>query len=152
MEIIQNLGEAISNFSFSELGMGAKLIICLFIFIGSVAQWKLYDKAGQNGWTVFVPILNLIVLNRVVGRPAKHVWYYFIPIYNIYFIIRVWIEVCQSFGKTSYLDYVLVVLLNGLYILNLGLSYDEEYQGPAYKLKNEESERETSSIGNPEFA
>lgn len=146
MEFLQNIAHTIS-----ELGMGAKLIIGLFLFIGTVAQWKLYEKAGQKGWTIFVPVLNLIVLNRVVGRPAKHVWYYFIPVFNIFFLAKIWIEVCQSFGKTSVVDYIFVILLNGLYILNLGLSYDEEYQGPVYKEKNAMS-NDSSEIGSAEFA
>ncbi|TXC78396.1 DUF5684 domain-containing protein [Luteibaculum oceani] len=133
----------------SDMSMGAKLVILLLFFVGSVGQWKLYDKAGQNGWTIFVPVLNLIVLNRVVGRPASHVWYYFIPVFNIFFTAKVFIEVCQSFGKRSIIDYVLVILLNGFYILNLGLSYDETYKGPVYK---ENENKDDATIGNAEFA
>jgi len=40
--------------------------------------------------------------------------------------------VVQSFGKRSTLDYVLVIALNGLYILNLALDQDSEYVGPVY--------------------
>ena len=36
------------------------------------------------------------------------------------------------FGKRTMMDYVLVILLNGLYIFNLGMSYDTAYLGPVY--------------------
>jgi hypothetical protein len=39
----------------------------------------------------------------------------------------------QSFGKHHWLDHVLVVVFNAFYVLNLGLAYNEEYQGPAYR-------------------
>ncbi len=133
----------------TNMSMGLKLVLGLFFFIASVGQWKLYDKAGQNGWAIFVPIYNLMVLNRVVGRPDSHVWYYFIPVYNIYFVCKIWIEVCQSFGKTTIADYVFAIVLNGLYMLNLGLSADEDYVGPAYKA---ESTPKSGGIGKAEFA
>ncbi|MGB0165693.1 MAG: DUF5684 domain-containing protein [Luteibaculum sp.] len=143
MDFLDQATEFLANMS-----MGLKLVIALFIFVASVAQWRLYEKAGQPGWTIFIPVYNLVILNRVVGRPANHVWYYFIPVFNIYFICRVWIEVCQSFGKTSIVDYIFVILFNGFYILNLGLSYEEEYKGPAYGKENSSG----SALGKTEFA
>ena len=76
---------------------------------------------------------NVIVFLKIVGRPAKDAWLMLIPIYGqLYFIPKVWIEVVQCFGKRSTLDYVLVIALNGLYILNLALSEDSRYMGPLY--------------------
>lgn len=79
-----------------------------------------------------VPILGQINYLKIVGRPASHLLLFLIPGYNIYLVIKVWIETAQSFGKRTIIDYVLVVLLNGLYILNLGMSYDTHYVGPVY--------------------
>ena len=42
------------------------------------------------------------------------------------------VELAQSFGKHHWLDHVLVVVFNAFYVLNLGLAYTEEYQGPVY--------------------
>jgi len=50
----------------------------------------------------------------------------------IFFMIKVYIELCDSFGKSTIIDYVLVIALNFLYILNLSLSYDTVYEGPVY--------------------
>lgn len=54
------------------------------------------------------------------------------------FMINVYVELCNSFGKFSIADYVLIVLLNGFYVFNLGLSYKEKYHGPAYRKTREE--------------
>jgi hypothetical protein len=105
----------------------------LLFVVAIMAQWKLYEKAGQPGVAAVVPIWNFIVFLKIVGRPASHLWLFLIPVYGqLYMLPKVWIEVAQSFGKTTMLDYVLVVLFNGIYILNLGLSYDSRYMGPVH--------------------
>jgi hypothetical protein len=98
--------------------------------IAILAQWRLYEKCRQPGLAAFVPVWNLIIFMRIVGRPDRDVWKMLIPIWGqVYFLPKVWIEVVQCFGKRSVLDYVLVIVFNGLYILNLALS-DEQYLGP----------------------
>ncbi len=128
MELLTDL----YNFFFSRFGEAMWYILGFFVLVGVVAQWRLFDKAGQPGWTCMVPILGQINYLKIVGRPASHLLLFLIPGYNIYLVIKVWIETAQSFGKRTIIDYVLVVLLNGLYILNLGMSYDTHYVGPVY--------------------
>ena len=52
----------------------------------------------------------------------------------VFTVFMIWahIDLCNSFGRKTVFDYVLVVLLNVLYVLNLGLSYEISYEGPAY--------------------
>ena len=124
---------AIHDYFFGIMGNALYYAIGFFAIIAIVAQWKLYEKAGQPGIACIVPVWNVIVFLKIVGRPASHIWYMLIPVFGqLYFIPKVWIEICQSFGKTTILDYVLVIMLNGLYILNLGLNYETEYVGPVY--------------------
>ena len=110
-------------------------LILPFVFIfASVGTWRLYIKAGQAGWKIFVPIVNLVAFMKIIGRPATHIWYLLIPGFNIYFMYKILTELCISFGKGTTTDYVLICIFNVLYILNLGLAYDCEYHGPAYKM------------------
>lgn len=118
---------------YSTFGDGIFVLAIIIGFIGVVAQWRLYAKAGQPGIASIVPIWNFIVFLRIVGRPASHIFLFLIPIYGqLYMIPKVYIELCNSFGKKSIVDYILVIVFNGFYVLNLGLSYEAEYQGPAY--------------------
>lgn len=117
----------------ATFGNGLIAFAIIFGFVGIVAQWKLYEKAGQPGVASIVPIWNFIVFLRIIGRPANHIFLFLIPVYGqLYLIPKVYIELCNSFGKHSLIDYILVILFNGFYVLNLGLSYDTEYEGPAY--------------------
>jgi hypothetical protein len=35
-----------------------------------VAMWKVFTKAGQPGWASIIPIYNLYVWCKIVGRPG----------------------------------------------------------------------------------
>ena len=110
-------------------------IALLTLFIGVIAlaaNWRLFIKCNQPGWSIFVPGYNVIVAMRVIGRPDSHALMFLIPGFNIYFTFRTMIELAQAFGKRSTIDYLLVAVFNVFYVLNLGLAYQEEYQGPVY--------------------
>lgn len=118
---------------YNQFGDSMFYILGFMAVLSIVAQWRLYEKAGQPGVAAIVPIWNFIVFLKIIGRPASHIWLFLIPIYGqLYLLPKVWIEMCQSFGKHSLLDHVLVIVLNGLYIFNLGMSYDTKYEGPVY--------------------
>ncbi|MFM7308995.1 MAG: DUF5684 domain-containing protein [Flavobacteriales bacterium] len=105
----------------------------LFIFIiGAVGAARLFVKCRQPWVAAVVPVWNVVVLCKVVGRPVSHAWLLLVPIFNVYFVFKLFIELAQSFGKTSWVDYLLVCVFNVFYVLNLALSYDYEYGGPVY--------------------
>ncbi|MEO9534351.1 MAG: hypothetical protein ABJG68_05085 [Crocinitomicaceae bacterium] len=154
-------------------------------FIGLVSQMSLYAKAGQPAIAALVPVWNVMVFCKVVGRPASHAWFLIIPgivmmgiviafwpiidglfpayVENdgiwlapkhslseatvpfiimgvaalplIYFVIVMFTEVCDSFGKHSMIDKVLCVIFNGFYILFvLGIS-SAVYESPWWARK-----------------
>lgn len=109
------------------------LIAGFILLVGFVSKMKLFAKANQPMAAAFVPIWDLIVVMKIIGRPVKHVWYFAIPVLNIFFGFKVLIQLAQSFGKRTYSDALFACLFNVFYVLNLALSYDEEYVGPVYK-------------------
>lgn len=40
------------------------LIICVLLII---AGWKIFEKAGEKGWKIFIPIYNGFILFRICG-------------------------------------------------------------------------------------
>ncbi|MGV3636060.1 MAG: DUF5684 domain-containing protein [Flavobacteriales bacterium] len=118
---------------YAQMGSALYYAIGFITIIALLAQWRLYEKCRLPGMAAFVPVWNVIVFLKIVGRPASDGWKFLIPVYGqLYFLPKVWIEVVQCFGKRSMLDYVLVFLLNGLYILNLAMDDDAQYLGPLY--------------------
>ncbi len=38
------------------------------ILVIIIAMWKVFSKAGQPGWAIFIPIYNAYVLCKVAGK------------------------------------------------------------------------------------
>ncbi len=120
-----------------QFGPGIFVPLTMGICVAVIGQWNLYVKCGQPGYACIIPVWNFIAFLNILGRPWWHMFLFFIPVYNIYLLIKVFIELCHCFNKYNILDYVAVILFNGIYVLYLGLSYDTEYAGPVYKMRKE---------------
>ena len=64
-----------------------------------VAMWKIFVKAGQPGWASIIPIYNLYVWCKIVGRPGWWIILMLIPFVNIIVGIVLCIDMAKSFGK-----------------------------------------------------
>jgi Family of unknown function (DUF5684) len=94
-----------------------------------IGMWKVFAKAGQPGWAALVPIYNLIILVKIVGRPAWWVLLCFIPLANVVFTIVVAIDVAKAFGQSAAFGFFLIFLLGGIGYLILGFG-NYRYLGP----------------------
>ncbi|MEX1000633.1 MAG: hypothetical protein WDZ35_00810 [Crocinitomicaceae bacterium] len=63
------------------LGLSPGLLVAglIITFIALVSQMSLYAKAGQPAIAALVPVWNVIVFCKVVGRPPKHSLFIIIP-------------------------------------------------------------------------
>ena len=48
----------------------AMIIGLLIALVLIVAMWKVFTKAGQPGWASIMPIYNLYIWCKIVGRPV----------------------------------------------------------------------------------
>ena len=115
---------------FALLGaMIVPLLILSAIYI--VANWKIFEKAGQPGWAAIIPVYNLIVMLDVQGRPKWWIIWYLIPFVNyvsgvVMFIIQC-LDYAKRFGKDG--GFVAgLILLNPIFLLILALG-SAQYQG-----------------------
>ena len=131
-----------------QLDGGVALGALFMTLIALAGNWRLFVKCNQPGWAVVVPGYNVVVAMRIIGRPAWHALYFLIPGFNLYFFFRTILELANTFGKESTLDYVLACVFNVFYILNLGLSEEEGYRGPVYGelASNEDSRASTMAV------
>ena len=56
--------------AFGALGafFGIFLIISLvLVVLQIIAMWKLFTKAGEEGWKAIIPIYNLVILYKISG-------------------------------------------------------------------------------------
>ena len=106
------------------------LAISLLVII---AQWRIYEKAGQPGWAALIPIYNFYVLLKIVGKPGWWLIWVFVPLANV--VVAIWITnlLSKSFGKDEVFTIMLLILPWVFYpILGFG---NAQYIGPAGKPK-----------------
>src|SRR6478735_7699167 len=110
------------------------LLLALMFLAWHVGLSKIFTKAGKDGWKAFVPVLNLIELYKIIGRPTWQVVYWFIPIVNVFAFINSSIDLYRSFGKAFFQEYAVGILFPYYYTVKLGFSSKEKYQGEGHNL------------------
>ncbi|WP_300596682.1 DUF5684 domain-containing protein [Niabella sp.] len=76
--------------------IAGSFIITIIVII---ALWKLFEKAGQPGWAAIIPIYNIYILLKIVGKPTWWLLLLFIPFVNVVFGIWITNMLSKSFGK-----------------------------------------------------
>ncbi|RTL47990.1 MAG: hypothetical protein EKK39_13135 [Sphingobacteriales bacterium] len=117
-----------NDFPFALFGTFTFAYLAIILLV-LIAQWKIFEKAGQPGWACIIPIYNFIVLMRVIGKPWWWLLLMLIPFVNI--VLAIWTVnlLSKSFGKEEGFTIGLLLLPFIFYpILAFG---DAVYKGPA---------------------
>jgi hypothetical protein len=102
-----------------------ELLVTVFVI---VAMWKVFTKAGRPGWAAIIPIYNMYIWCKIVGRPGWWVILMLIPLVNIIVGIIVCIDMAKSFGKGAGFG-IGLALLGIIFLPILGFG-SAQYQGP----------------------
>ena len=119
-------------------GMGAGVGILLFLVYLAIivlyiaGLWKVFEKAGQQGWLAIIPILNLYILIKIAGREGWWIILFLIPCVNIVVAALVYIDVAAKFGKSAAYG-IGMWLLGFIFIPMLGFG-DASYQGDTTRI------------------
>lgn len=106
------------------------LFYVIFLVLIIVAYWKIFVKAGEAGWKSIVPIWNIIILLKIIGRPWWWLLLMFIPFVNFVVAIVVAIDLGKAFGKDVVWSVFLLIIFSVVGYLILGLG-DAKYVGPS---------------------
>lgn len=107
-------------------------VIWVAIYVLVVAGWwKIFEKAGEEGWKAIIPIYNVIVLLKIVGREWWWVLLMLIPIVGLVIWIIVALDLAKSFGKSTAFA-VGLIFLPFVFAIVLGFGSDT-YRGPAQR-------------------
>lgn len=80
--------------------MGVMSFFYFIILIAIVAgMWKIFEKAGEEGWKAIIPIYNCIILLKIIGKPWWWLFLFCIPVVNIYPAVMTVYLLAKSFGK-----------------------------------------------------
>lgn len=120
----------LASASGAELAAGTLVLIAIFALMVLVwiAFWRIFTKAGEAGWKALIPIYNVIVLLRIVGRPWWWLLLYFVPIVGLVLLVIVVNDLSKSFGHGPGFT-IGLLLLPPVFALILAFG-DSAYTGP----------------------
>jgi len=132
------LGQYTSNTSSSSsggIGVGAFFILAIYaavLVLYIAGMWKMFVKAGQQGWLSIIPILNTYVIIKLAGREGWWILLFLIPCVNIVVAIIVYMDLAQKYGKSAAYGLGLV-FLPFIFIPMLGFG-SATYQGDTARI------------------
>jgi len=79
-------------------------LILVILYLGVIvfmvaSMWRVFEKAGQPGWSVLIPIYNIYVMLKIAGKPGWWLILMLIPLVNIVIEILVVVGVAKNFRK-----------------------------------------------------
>lgn len=100
-------------------------LISLIITVASIAGlWKIFEKAGLEGWKAIIPVYNAYCLFKITWGNG---WFFLlccIPLVNFVIVIMTMNKLAKSFDKG--IGYTIgLILLNPLFTILLGFGSDE---------------------------
>lgn len=93
-----------------------------------VAQWKIYEKAGEEGWKSIIPLYNRYIFYKIAWGNGWLFLLELVPFANIVFAIMVEVKLSRAFGQGGAFAAGLIFLPN-IFQLILGFG-NYQYIGP----------------------
>ncbi len=111
-------------------GPGALLIILYFavVVLMIAAMWKMFTKAGEEGWKSIIPLYNSYTLFRIAGRNGWGFLLAAVPLVNLVVLIMVSLDLGKHFGKDTGWSVFMLVLFPFVGYPMLGFG-DDKYVG-----------------------
>ena len=109
---------------------GIVWIIYIAIIVAIIAGWwMIFTKAGEDGWKSIIPIWNLLIILKIVGREWWWVILFLIPVVGLVIWIIVALDLAKSFGRGTGFG-IGLAFLGFIFAPILGFGSDT-YRGPA---------------------
>lgn len=99
-----------------------------------VAMWKIFVKAGKEGWKCLIPFYNTYCLYDIAWGNGWLFLLMFVPCVNIVVWIMMLFKLSKAFGQGTGFGFGLL-FLNTIFVLILGFG-SAEYVGPQVSAKN----------------
>ena len=107
-----------------------QILLYLLIVVYFASLWRIFVKAKEDSWKGFVPILNLLVVLKITGKPWWWVFLFIVPGINLLMLIVLNVELSKSFGQRTSKDYLLAIVLPWFSIPKLAYDGKIKFTGP----------------------
>ena len=77
------------------------IVVVLVLLLMVAAGWKVFEKAGEPGWAILVPIYNVIVMCKIAKKPWWWLLLMCIPYIGLVWSIWIINRIAKAFGKSG---------------------------------------------------
>jgi hypothetical protein len=84
----------------------AVLIYAIFCFPLQVIAKK---TDTPNGWFAWIPILNVVLMCNIAGKPIWWLILLLVPLLNIVIIVALWMKIAEALGKPGWIGLLMLV-------------------------------------------
>lgn len=104
---------------------------CLaFVILTIIGRWKIFNKAGHEGWKSLIPIYAEYTTLQILNMEPLLCLLYLLPGANFMLNIVVMVKLAKAFKKGTGFA-VGLILLNGIFIMILGFGSAKYHQIPS---------------------
>lgn len=114
------------------LGVFFVLCIIAWVVLTIVAEWKIFKKAGKDGWKALIPIYNTYTLLQILNMEPMLCFLAIVPGANFMLSIVMGVKLAKSFGKSNGFA-VGLILLEPIFEMILGFGDAKYKQLPSSK-------------------
>jgi len=106
------------------------LLLPISFTIPAIFAYKVFEKAGVEGWKTFIPFYNLYLWLKIIEKPLW--WYIFllIPFINVFVFMLMIVEMVKCFNKHGLLEQGIAAIFPFIYMPYLGFNHQETFVAP----------------------
>ena len=107
-------------------------IILAYAVLTIIAEWKIFVKAGKEGWKSLIPVYNTYTLLQILNMEPMLCFLTLIPAANFFLSIVMMVKLAHSFKKSNGFA-VGLILLQPIFLMILGFGQAKYHQLPSSK-------------------
>ena len=110
------------------------LILCIIAWavLVIIAQWKIFTKAGKEGWKALIPVYNTYTMLQILNMEPMLCFLSLVPGANFMLGIVMNVKLAKSFGKGTGFA-IGLILLSAIFEMILGFGDAKYKQLPSSK-------------------
>jgi hypothetical protein len=90
----------------------------IFYAYGAICFMKIAEKTNTpDGWWAWVPILNVLLMIKIAGKPLWWILLLLVPLVNLVIIILIMVGICEARKKSPALVIGLILPVVNLVVL-----------------------------------
>lgn len=112
-------------------------IFIIFLVLGIIGLYRVFEKAREPGWTAIIPIYNQYVIIKITGRPWWWLILLFIPVVGTITWLVMMYNLSKTFGR-GFLFALGLIVFPMIWFIILGFG-SSTYQGPPPPMQTSQS-------------